>query len=144
MRYAIVALALALMVPAEAEARSGRSYPVKIIWKLGRGLANIVRSPVEIPVNSYKEARGANLAGDNTGGQILGYFAGTITGVGFMIARIGSGVFDIATFPIPTKSLMQPPIPDGFIETLTNDKQIRNRPPRHHISPRAERRKALP
>ena len=66
------------------------------------------------------------------------------TGTGFMLARIGSGVFDIATFPIPTRSLMQPPTPDGFFETLMSDKEIRNRPPRGHISPRAEKPSALP
>ena len=146
MRYAILALALvtALTIPAAAQAREGRAYPVKIIWKLARGMANIVRSPIEIPVNSYKEARGANLAGDNTAGQLLGYFVGMATGVGYMVARIGTGTFDIATFFIPTGALMQPPVVASFLETLNSDKELRNRPPRHHISPRVERQNSLP
>ena len=137
MRFAILALLLAALVPATATASSDRAYPVKVVWKFARGVSNILRSPGEIPVNSYKEARGSQLAGENQGGQMLGYFTGTITGIGYMLARIGVGVFDIATFPIPTKSLMQPPVPDGFIGMLTSDQEITNRPPRHHFKQRA-------
>ena len=114
MRRSILALILILAIPAvptTAFASTDRSYPVQCLWKFGRGLYNIVKSPVEIPVNSYKEARGARLAGDNSGGQVLGYIAGFFTGTGYMLARIGTGVFDMTTFVWPTDALMQPPIP---------------------------------
>jgi putative exosortase-associated protein (TIGR04073 family) len=133
MRRTILVLALALLLPAAAHANTDRSYPVKILWKFGRGVYNVVKSPVEIPVNSYKEARGAKLAGDNTSGQVLGYLVGIFTGTGYMFCRIGTGIFDIVTFPWPTKALMEPPVADGFFATITSDKEITNRPPRHHI-----------
>ncbi|MCZ6463653.1 MAG: exosortase system-associated protein, TIGR04073 family [Proteobacteria bacterium] len=137
MKRLIIAITLALFIPAAASAGTDRSYPVKIGWKFGRGLYNIVKAPVEIPVNSYKEARGADLGGDNAGGIVLGYIVGVFTGTGYMMARVGTGVFDMTTFFWPTEALMKPAVADGFFAVLTSDRDITNRPPRHQLEPQA-------
>jgi len=92
-----------------------------MISKLGRGLENVGSSPVEIPVNMYKQARKAELSGGNDSSISVGYFTGLIVGVGFTVTRIGVGVADIVSFVVPTGPLMEPPTPDGLIETIEKD-----------------------
>jgi putative exosortase-associated protein (TIGR04073 family) len=131
MRHATLALSLvALLGFMPSVAAAERAYPVKIIWKFGRGLENIIKSPVEIPVNMYKEAHRAEIGGENAGGQMIGFLTGTITGIGYTLARIGVGVFDIVTFPVPTPPVMLPSAPDGLVETIAKDSGIDAQPVR--------------
>ena len=130
MRFAILAFCLVAFfgsVPSVATAEE-RAYPVKIIWKFGRGLENILKSPVEIPVNMYKEAHRAEVRGENAGGQAIGYFTGTITGIGYTLARIGVGIFDVVTFPVPTRPVMLPSAPDGLFEAIAKDPSLAAQP----------------
>jgi putative exosortase-associated protein (TIGR04073 family) len=130
MRHATLAFGLVALLgflPSNAAAQE-RAYPVKIIWKFGRGLENILKSPVEIPVNMYKEAHRAEVRGDNAGGQAIGYFTGTLTGIGYTLARIGVGVFDVVTFPVPTDPIMHPSAPNGLFETIAMDSGIDAQP----------------
>lgn len=142
MRSAILAIGVvALFALSPTQAGAERAYPVKIIWKFGRGVENILKSPVEIPVNMYKEAHWAELQGENAGGQMIGYFTGTITGIGYMFARIGVGVFDIVTFPVPTGPVMTPSAPDGLFETIAKDTSLEAQPirrERNDVTSRAE------
>lgn len=96
-------------------------YPVEVISKLGRGISNVVSSPTEISVNMYKQARQAEEGDGNGSGIGVAYFTGLFVGIGFMVARIGVGVADILSFPVPTRPMMNPPTPDGLIETIEKD-----------------------
>jgi putative exosortase-associated protein (TIGR04073 family) len=122
MRNIILAITLSTFLCMPSVTLAGPvAYAESTITKLGRGIENIGYSPVEIPVNMYKQARKAEANGDNNSSITVGYFTGLIVGIGFMVARIGVGVAEIVSFPVPTGPLMQPPTPDGMIETLDKD-----------------------
>lgn len=76
--------------------------------KGGRGLTNIASSPLEIPNQMVREAR----RHDTFGGAIGGYITGIPVGCGWMFYRLGTGLFDLLTFPAPLptyeKSYIQP------------------------------------
>lgn len=130
MRYLALVFVLSIALPTGASAEGNdRAYPVEILWKLGRGVHNVLRSPSEVPTNMLKEARGAEMAGGNSGSQMVGYFVGTFTGIGYMAARIGTGVFDVVTFPVPSGPIMEPSVPDGALAMLVRDPNIERRPP---------------
>ncbi len=80
----------------------------KAFRKGGRGLANILTCPFEIPHQMVKEAKRS----DTVGGAAAGYLSGIPIGCGWMLYRLGVGVFDFVTGPIPTptyeKSYIQP------------------------------------
>jgi putative exosortase-associated protein (TIGR04073 family) len=70
--------------------------------KLGRGLANISFAVTEIPYNLCEmNEREGNAASASYG---------MVKGVGRFFARIGFGVYEVATFPFPTsRSSYRPP-----------------------------------
>ncbi|MDD5561256.1 MAG: exosortase system-associated protein, TIGR04073 family [Candidatus Omnitrophica bacterium] len=72
------------------------------IHKLERGLINIVTSPVEIPASMLSVA--------DEKGQIFGFVIGTAEGIFTTVFRALSGIYDTATFLIPSysKPIMQP------------------------------------
>jgi putative exosortase-associated protein (TIGR04073 family) len=125
MRIIALTLALVLAAPIAAQAASGseRPYPIKIIWKFGRGVTNVVLSPMEIVTNGYLEGTRAHLDGGTLGDEVNGVFTGGVTGIGFMAARIGVGVFDVFTFPIPSRPVMQPGTPGFFLETILDERE---------------------
>jgi len=116
-----VAIAALIIGMPALSAAEGRAYPVETISKLGRGVVNILASPEELLVNMFKQARDAETHGDNDSGVNVGYFTGVFVGVGFMFARIGVGVADIVSFPIPTRPFMSPATPDHLFETIDKD-----------------------
>jgi putative exosortase-associated protein (TIGR04073 family) len=77
---------------------------LKPIWKLSRGIANVVFSPLEIPMKWHDVQQ--------QDGGIVGITYGTLKGIVYMFARIGVGVIDIATFPIPLPNC--PESPQGY------------------------------
>ncbi len=94
---------------AKTEASSHEGFNVfKAFRKGGRGLANITTSPFEVPNQMVKEAK----RHDTVGGAISGYFAGIPIGCGWMVYRLGVGVFDFVTGPVPIptyeKTYIQP------------------------------------
>jgi putative exosortase-associated protein (TIGR04073 family) len=118
MRSAALAVALSLVLASPAYAAE-RAYPVKITWKLFRGVANVLLAPVELPVNSYKEAKRAGLSGGSFGDVQVGGATGLVTGLGYAVARMGVGAFDIVSFPLPTEPVMHPDVPLLFFEVLS-------------------------
>lgn len=107
--------AVLVIVPILAEAATvdqpPKGTPMK---KMGRGVMNVVTGVLEIP----REMSLHTQAGMQQGqypftampeGIVKGLFTGTVKALG----RIGSGVYDIITFPIETPanygSLYQPP-----------------------------------
>jgi putative exosortase-associated protein (TIGR04073 family) len=72
------------------------------VHKLERGLINIVTCPVELPASMLSVA--------DEKGQIFGFFIGTAEGLFTTLFRALSGLYDTATFLIPSysKPIMEP------------------------------------
>jgi len=73
--------------------------------KLGRGITNVVLSPGEYVVQTAKLMEVHD--------PLTAYFGGVLQGTCKMIERIGGGIYEIATFPVPIpkkyRPLMDPP-----------------------------------
>jgi putative exosortase-associated protein (TIGR04073 family) len=95
------------------------------VRKLGRGLANIVSSPLEIPLGivSVYEVDGA----------FAGSTVGTLYGLTAMLLRLAAGGVEVVTFPAPLPGvgygplvepefLSEPGHPEGLSLTLTQTK----------------------
>ena len=101
-----------------------RAYPVKILYKLARGLTNILSSPTEIPYNMVKEGRLMEPdedwlvpdGGDRLVQQLMAGFTGFFTGIGYTVARIGIGIIDTVTFFVPTPPIMDPATPPSALD----------------------------
>ena len=83
--------------------------------KLGRGLTNIVASPLEYVIQT------AELA--DTHDSLTAFFGGLANGTWFMLERIGVGLYEIVTFPIPLPSHYGPVLEDatplpGFLKII--------------------------
>lgn len=77
---------------------SSNSWAIcKPVAKFIRGVENIVTSPVEI----VKQTRWGWIEGSAKTFHISAWLlSGSVKGVAMMTARIGSGVWDIVTFPV--------------------------------------------
>ncbi len=69
-------------------------YGRKAMGMLGRGLINIVTSPVDIIVQTVDKTK--------SGPPIIGTLAGLGSGLGCTVLRIGSGAIDVVTFWVPS------------------------------------------
>lgn len=73
--------------------------------KFGRGLVNVIASPGEYIVQTAKLME--------THDPFTAYFGGILQGTWRMVERIGGGVYELVTFPIPLprkyEPLMDPP-----------------------------------
>jgi len=94
------------------------SYPERAVKKLGRGVANMVTSPLEIinqPVNSINRQQTDGVIANTTAAV-----TGVAVGVGWTIWRLLAGAFDVVTFFAPPhKPVIDP-------EFVTNDFQKRS------------------
>jgi putative exosortase-associated protein (TIGR04073 family) len=78
----------------------GPSIP-KPILKVGRGFVNTVSSPLEIPNQMYLLADHANNNSKYGIRTAAAAIEGLFMGIGFTCWRLGAGLYDIITFPIP-------------------------------------------
>ena len=65
------------------------------VHKFSRGVVNVGTAPLEIPKQMIRRAQD----GRGADGQLAGYITGTLTGVGWGIWRLGSGIVDIFSAP---------------------------------------------
>lgn len=79
---------------------SASSYPARFGAKFGNGLANAVTGVGELPKTIMITNRRDGMAYAAT--------AGFFTGIVYMMARTLNGVYDLATFIIPTKPIVTP------------------------------------
>jgi len=81
------------------------------LHKLERGVINIITCPVELPASMLSVA--------DEKGEIFGFFIGAAEGLFSTLFRALSGVYDTATFLIPsyTKPIMEP---EYAIQSLEN------------------------
>ena len=84
-----------------AEELSGKPSFSKPLMKLGRGMINIVSSPLELPNQMYLLS---SYAHDNSKYGIETASAaieGFLIGVVYSFWRLGAGTYDLVTFPLP-------------------------------------------
>jgi|CXWL01.1.fsa_nt_gi putative exosortase-associated protein (TIGR04073 family) len=80
--------------------------------KLGRGIANIVTAPLEIP----KEIRAHWIKGSEKTPHILAWiFCGAVKGTFMAAARIGSGAWDVVTFPAEIPEEYEPLLKPDYV-----------------------------
>ena len=94
-------MAVGLMAPA-APASSDLGVGQNPVRKLGRGLANILSSPLEIPLGMV----GAN----RVDGAIAGATVGTLYGLTAGLMRLAAGAVEVVTFPAPLPGIGYDPI----------------------------------
>lgn len=70
------------------------SYGRKAAGMVGRGLVNVVTSPVDLIVQTVDKTK--------SGPPIIGTLAGLGSGLGCTVVRAGSGIIDVATFWVPS------------------------------------------
>lgn len=94
----LLTVSLGATFPVNAE--EPESYGQTFGRKLVNGLANITTSSLEIPKNI--------VIINNQSNVIYGFIGGTFKGLLNMTARIGVGVLDLVTAPIPTQPIVYP------------------------------------
>ncbi|WP_434111664.1 exosortase system-associated protein, TIGR04073 family [Methylocaldum sp. GT1TLB] len=93
-------LTVALAIAAHAPASHADGYFSEVGNKFTRGFANLFTGIGEVPKNIVGASKKTNPVVGSAGGLIMG----TLDTLG----RTASGVFDVITSPIPTKSLVEP------------------------------------
>ncbi|MDE2028624.1 MAG: exosortase system-associated protein, TIGR04073 family [Candidatus Omnitrophica bacterium] len=85
---------------------------VRPIQKFGRGIANLVTAPVEI----VKQERSSWIQGSAKTFHISAWlFCGAVYGVAMTVARAGSGVWDIVTFPFALPKDFKPLLKPDYV-----------------------------
>lgn len=86
-------------------------WPATPLHKLERGVINIITCPIELPASMLSVA--------DEKGEIFGLFIGAAEGVFTTLFRALAGVYDTATFLIPSysKPIMEP---EYAIQSLEN------------------------
>lgn len=95
-----VFLVAALAVNAYAPASHAEGYIDGVSHKLARGFSNLFTGLGEVPKNMVNASNKTNPVVGSTGGLMMG----TIDTLG----RTASGIVDVLSSPIPSKSLVQP------------------------------------
>lgn len=75
--------------------------------KLGRGLANVVTCPFEVPKNMI-DSYNKNL------GFVESIFLGLPKGIGMTVVRCASGLYETVTFPLPAPAGYEPVLQPEF------------------------------
>ncbi len=86
-------LAFTLLSSANYVMGMEEAYESGMMDKLGRGIANVAFSPLELLIRPYDVSKEQ--------GEIAGLTTGVIKGAVYTVCRIGVGVTDILTFPFP-------------------------------------------
>ncbi|WP_445371066.1 exosortase system-associated protein, TIGR04073 family [Methylomonas sp. HW2-6] len=100
------------------QADESESYGQTVGRKLSTGLANIAASSLEIPKNI--------IIINNQSNVIYGFVGGTLKGLLNMGGRIGVGVLDLVSAPVPTQPIVYPLyVWDNFDAETTYGKAFR-------------------
>ena len=102
--FALIAWGAAPVMAEPVEQFKGETKIMLPLKKLGRGIANVAFSPLELPMKWWDV--------QNEMGGIAGITYGTLKGVCFILVRIGVGLTDIVTFPFPLPNC--PDTPNGY------------------------------
>ncbi len=66
------------------------------VTKLGRGFSNILTAPLQYFIQTSKLSEEHD--------AVTAFLGGLVNGTGFMLWRMGVGVYEVATFPVPLHS----------------------------------------
>jgi len=109
-RFAVGIAALLLVAGAPLRATADTGAP-SALTKLTRGVTNLALGlPGEVLTGVVREAH-SDEGLSSTGSYAAHFLAGLIMGLGWGAARVGSGVVDIVTFPVPfndNRPLLEP------------------------------------
>jgi putative exosortase-associated protein (TIGR04073 family) len=101
MKKCTVLLAMVLASAASVSyAEEHGSYQRGVLEKAGNGFANLTTSVLEIPKNIINTTNDSNI--------IFGVFGGMLKGTVNMVGRMGVGLVDLVTAPIPTQPIVHP------------------------------------
>ena len=95
-KFFMIAAVVAVSVICAGSANAASNEPqwlMRPVEKLGRGIANVAFSFLELPMQWVEVSR--------EDGNIAGLTKGTLKGVCYVVARIAVGVVDVVTFPCP-------------------------------------------
>lgn len=92
-----VVLAMSVSV---TQAEEHGTYERGVMQKAGNGFANLTTAPLEIPKNIINTTNESNI--------IFGVFGGMLKGTVNMMGRMGVGLVDLVTAPIPTQPIIHP------------------------------------
>ncbi len=99
-RPPIFAVTLSMLLIFTSQSALADSYPANALGKLTNGVANVTFGVVEIPKTIFITSQSQ--------GPAYGATAGILMGMMQMVGRTLNGVFDVATFIVPTKPLVTP------------------------------------
>jgi putative exosortase-associated protein (TIGR04073 family) len=97
---------IASFSPTWADSTKEKEIIRQHVHKFSRGVINIGTAPLEIPKQMIKRAQD----GKGPDGELAGYLTGTITGVGWGLWRLTSGIVDVFSAPFSgnEKGLIDP------------------------------------
>jgi putative exosortase-associated protein (TIGR04073 family) len=93
--FTVLALAVSLV-----HAEEHGSYQRDVLDKAGNGFANLSTGLLEIPKNIINTSNDSNI--------VYGVVGGMLKGSVNMVGRMGVGLVDLVTAPIPTKPIVYP------------------------------------
>ena len=115
MKWIVLALVMAIS-SAPVQAADGEKYPVSLEQKLGAGLVNTATGWLELAKSPIVISKNEGLG--------MGLTVGLAKGLVNTIGRTFWGVFDVVTFILPTKPMIEPHLiwQDFDTETTYNRK----------------------
>lgn len=89
-----------LMSINSVQAEEHGSYQRNVMEKAGNGIANLMTGWLEMPKNVINTTNNSNI--------LFGVLGGMVKGTVNMMGRMGVGLVDLVTCPIPTQPIVQP------------------------------------
>jgi putative exosortase-associated protein (TIGR04073 family) len=107
----VTGLAVVLLAAGAPPAAASEETTPAPLAKLTRGIANVVLGlPGEVLSHVVNGAHGEKSI-ETAGGYTAGFLSGLFMGIGWGAARVGSGLVDVVTFPVPfddNRPLLEP------------------------------------
>jgi putative exosortase-associated protein (TIGR04073 family) len=105
----VVAVALGGVTPAHAQDPAYEAVR-NAVWKLARGVTNVATGlPAEVSTHAVERVSGPGV--DSIGSMLTNLASGIMIGGGWGLVRMGSGIVDVFTFPVPfddNRPLLEP------------------------------------
>ncbi|MEQ1636054.1 MAG: exosortase system-associated protein, TIGR04073 family [Methylococcales bacterium] len=99
-KYTIFLAVILAITVSISHAEEHGNYERGVLEKAGNGFANLTTSALEIPKNIINTTNDSNI--------IFGFFGGMLKGTVNMVGRMGVGLVDLITAPIPTQAIVHP------------------------------------
>ena len=119
----IVSIVSLWCVPALSADGEAPERSVRPMERFGRGLTNIITSPLELPAQIYNRAAYQKEHYNNPFAIIGGFLEGIPMGIVYFGWRLGAGCYDFATFPFEScdQSIIDPEYVTFSYKTLLEE-----------------------